>query len=78
LAPIINQNESESIMTKEDLGTTIKTTDDDRRVFVDKYDDGVVWLSVSVSGGGANCTLTFDQAKAMIKAINTVMGEVKA
>jgi hypothetical protein len=58
----------------EDLQTRIETADGfERVVFVDKYDDNEMWLSIQVSGGGANCTLTFDQARKMVEAINRVL-----
>ena len=58
----------------EDLQTRIETADGfERVVFVDKYDDNEMWLSIQVSGGGVNCTLTFDQARKMVEAINRVL-----
>ena len=45
----------------------------ERHMFVDKYDDGEVWISIGVSGGGANCTITFDQAKQMIAALQAIL-----
>ena len=57
----------------EELYTRIDTRDYDRRVFIDRYDDGEVWLSVQLNGGGANCVLSIEQAKAMIEALNKVV-----
>jgi hypothetical protein len=57
----------------QDLQTQIKTTEAYQSVFIDKYDDNEMWLSIQVSGGGANCTLTFDQARKMVEAINRVL-----
>ena len=42
-------------------------------VFVDKYDDGEVWLSIQVAGGRAHCTLTTEQAKEMIAALTRIV-----
>ncbi|CAB5219974.1 hypothetical protein UFOVP239_20 [uncultured Caudovirales phage] len=55
--------------------TRIATQDEDRRVFVDKYDDEQdgVWLSIQLNGGGANCVLTREQALEMVKAINQIL-----
>jgi hypothetical protein len=58
----------------DNFQTNIKTTQpNERTVFVDKYDDGEVWLSIQISGGGANCTMTFEQAKQMIAALQAVI-----
>ena len=62
----------------EDLYTRIDTRDYDRRVFIDKYDDNLVWLSLQVNGGGANCVLSIEQAKAMIEALNKVVQNEEA
>ena len=40
--------------TTEELYTRIETRDNDRRVFVDKYDDNEVWLSLQLNGGGSD------------------------
>lgn len=57
-------------MTQEiDYQVSIDTTERGERVFVDKFDDGVVWLSVQVRGGNARVTLTNEQAKDMIAAL---------
>jgi hypothetical protein len=62
------------------LYTRIETRDYDRRIYVDKYDDNEVWLSIQLNGGGANCVLSVDQAKDMIAALIRVVDamEVKA
>jgi hypothetical protein len=59
--------------TVEDLQTRIETTEFGECVFVDKFDDNELWLSVSVRGGGARCTLTYEQAREMVAAINRVL-----
>ena len=57
-------------MTQEiDYQVSIDTTERGERVYVDKFDDGVVWLSVQVRGGNARVTLTNEQAKDMIAAL---------
>ena len=58
----------------DDLQTRIETDDTDRVVFIDRYDDNEVWLSIQVRGGGANCVLRRDQALEMIAAINRALG----
>ena len=58
----------------DNFQTRIETTQPNQRVvFVDKYDDGEVWLSIQISGGGANCTLTLEQAKQVIAALQAVI-----
>lgn len=59
--------------TTEDLQTRITTRDDNRTLFVDYYDDGEVWVSIQLPGGGANCVLSHDQAREMIAALNRVL-----
>ena len=60
-------------MTTEDLNTRIETTERHNVVFVDKFDDGEVWLSIQVAGGRAHCTMTHEQAREMIAALNRVL-----
>jgi hypothetical protein len=61
----------------DNFQTRIETTQPrERVVFVDKYDDDELWLSIQINGGGANCTLTFEQAKQMIAALQTVIDGV--
>jgi len=60
-------------METVDLQTRIETTERDEVVFVDKFDDGIVWLSVQVRGGGARTTLTTEQAKELIEALTRVV-----
>jgi hypothetical protein len=60
----------------EDFQTRICTDEHQRVVFVDKYDDNEVWLSIQVSGGGANCVLHREQAIEMIAAIQRVLDNV--
>ncbi len=59
--------------TTEDLQTRITTRDDNRIAFVDYYDDGEVWLSIQLPGGGANCVLSHEQAREMIAALTRVV-----
>lgn len=60
-------------MTKIDYQTAIKTTEPCEVVFVDRYDEDTVWLSIQIRGGSARCTLTKDQAKDMIAALIRVV-----
>jgi hypothetical protein len=60
-------------MATEELQTRLETTERDRVVFVDRYDDNEVWLSIQISGGGANCTMTFEQAREMIASLNRIL-----
>lgn len=61
----------------EDLQTQIKTTEFSECVFIDKFDDNELWLSIQVSGGGARTVLTFEQAREMVAAINRVLATEK-
>jgi hypothetical protein len=61
-------------MTEIDYQTRIETAEDHRVVFVDKFDDNAVWLSIQLPGGSANTTMTFDQAKEMIVALTLIVG----
>ena len=58
----------------EDFQTRIDTTEHNECVFVDKYDDNELWLSIQINGGGARTVLTFEQAREMVAAINRVLG----
>ncbi len=57
----------------QDLQTQIKTTESYQSVFIDKYDDGEMWLSIQLMGGGAHVTLTFEQAREMMEAMTRVL-----
>lgn len=61
-------------MTKIDYQTRIETTERSSVVFVDKFDDNEVWLSVQVNGGSARTVLTFEQARQMVEALNRILG----
>lgn len=61
----------------DDLNTRITTTEFNEVVFIDKYDDGELWLSIQVNGGSARTVLTFDQAREMIAAMNRVLATEK-
>jgi hypothetical protein len=60
-------------METVDLSTRIDTTERNSAVFVDKFDDGEVWLSIQVACGRAHCTLTTEQAKEMIAALTRIV-----
>lgn len=59
-------------MTQVDISTRIHTTLDYQHIYVDASDDSV-WLSVNVRGGHTHVTLTKEQAKEMIEALNKVL-----
>ena len=59
-------------MTQVDISTRIHTTLDYQHIYVDASDDNV-WLSVNVRGGHTHVTLTKEQAKEMIEALNKVL-----
>lgn len=59
--------------TTEDFQTRIETTEHNEVVFIDKYDDNELWLSIQVNGGSARTVLSFDQARQMVAAITRVL-----
>lgn len=60
-------------MTEIDYQTRIETTESGEAVFIDRYDEDTVWLSIQIRGGSARCTLTKNQAKDMIAALIRVV-----
>jgi hypothetical protein len=56
----------------------IKTNEDTRVIYIDRYDDEFAWLSIQVSGGGASVTMTLDQAKRVIAGLTTVVEAMEA
>ena len=65
-------------MPIRDFHATIKATERNECVFVDKYDDNLVWLSVQVRGGNAHVTLTNDQARQMMAALAAILNDKEA
>lgn len=59
--------------TTEDFQTRIETTERNNVVFVDKYDDGEVWLSIQVASGRAHCVMTNEQAREMVVALARIL-----
>lgn len=55
--------------------TLIKATN--ANVFVDKYDEDGVWLSVQTMQGGAHCVIAPEQVKEMIAALQAVLDDIK-
>ena len=60
-------------MTKIDYQTRIETTEPHEAVFVDRFDEQAVWISIQIRGGNARCMLTKDQAKDMIAALTRIV-----
>lgn len=60
-------------MPDQDFQTTIKTTERGECIFVDKFDDEAVWLSIQVRGGGAHVTMTNEQAAQMLAALTAIL-----
>lgn len=44
-------------------------------IFVDKFDEGSVWLSIQTRHGSANCVIPADQVQAMIEALQAALKE---
>jgi hypothetical protein len=59
--------------TEQDFSVRIETTEHMDAVFVDKFDDDQLWLSVKVKNGGAHVVLTFEQAREMQAAISRIL-----
>lgn len=60
-----------------DLNTRIETTEPHECVFVDRFDDDQMWLSIRVKNGSAYCTLTFEQARQVMEAMERVLAHQK-
>lgn len=58
--------------TTEDLSVRIQTTDDEV-LFVDKFDDDQLWISIQVRNGGARCVIERAEALKMLEAIKRVL-----
>jgi hypothetical protein len=54
-------------------GFQIKSTHEDAHVFVNRYDEGLVWLSLYIRRGNVNTVLTKEQAKELIAALEKVV-----
>lgn len=52
--------------------TAIRTTDADSRVFISKFENGTVFVNVSIKHGTAHVVLTKEQADEMIAALQEV------
>ena len=59
--------------TEQDFSVRIDTIERQDMVFVDKFDDDQLWLSIKVRNGGAHVVLTFEQARQMQAAINRIL-----
>lgn len=62
-------NQLEYLMSE---GFQIKAAREDAHVFVNRYDEGLVWLSLYVKNGNVNTVLTKEQAKELIAALQQV------
>lgn len=70
---ILSKLPEENNMTEIDYQVTIDTTERGERVFVDKFDEGVLWLSIQVRGGGAHVTIDRDEALKMLEAMHRIL-----
>ena len=62
----------------EDKSIMIKTREGQRTIFLDEYEDNQVWLSIQIHGGGAQTSMTLEQAKAMIAGLTTIVANMEA
>lgn len=65
-------------MSKEEPNFSIKVSEGERRLFIDTYEDAGVWLSLSVRGGSAYCSLTIEEAEKVVNALQRVIEAQKA
>ena len=54
-------------------GFQIKATREGAHVFVNRYDEGLVWLSLYVKNGNVNTVLTKEQAQELIAVLEEVI-----
>lgn len=57
--------------------STLIKAEERTNVFVDEWDDGGIWLSIQTPHGGAHCTITKENALAMIVAIKAALGDAE-
>jgi len=57
----------------EKLEFTIDTSERNERVFVDKFDNDALWLSVRTRSGGMHVTMTKEQTQQLITALNAIV-----
>ena len=60
-------------MTEIDYRTCVKTQERNDAVYVNKFDDNTVWLSMQLSNASANVRLSTDQAKELIAALTRIV-----
>lgn len=51
----------------------IKIADDEARIFVSEYDDTGIWMSLYRNRASAGVTMTVEEAKQLIAALQTVV-----
>ena len=54
-------------------GFQIKATHEEAHVFVNRYDEGLVWLSLYIRRGNVNTVLTKEQTQELIAALQEVI-----
>lgn len=57
----------------EELEFTIDTSERNERVFVDKFDNDALWLSVRTRSGGMHVTMTKEQTQQLIAALSAIV-----
>lgn len=62
----------------EDKSIMIKTREGERTIFLDEYDNNQVWISIQINGGGANTSMTLEQAKQVIAGLTTIVANMEA
>lgn len=55
--------------------STLIKAESNTNVFVDAWEDNGIWLSIQTPHGGAHCTITEENARAMIEALKAAIGD---
>ena len=64
-------------MEDKEIDTWVTASEGERRVCVSAYEDEGVWLSITVKGGSAYCSLTIEEAQQVIAGMQRVIDAQK-
>jgi hypothetical protein len=65
-------------MSTVEVGRTIHTTRKSRKISIDEWERGEIYVSIRVSGGSTYCSITLDQAREMINALEALIEHTEA
>jgi hypothetical protein len=60
------------------MESTAISTQQGLTLFIDRWDDTGAWLSIQTPYGGTHCTLTADEAKRVVVALQAALEKVAA